>query len=137
MQGRLAEQVALIKSLPIEAAQRVHALTIEGLENGTRAAEIAKEIRRSGEVSESRANLIARTEVSRTASALTQARAQHIGSEGYIWRTSGDSDVRHSHAQMNGRFVRWDSPPTLDGMTGHAGEYPNCRCYPEPVIPEN
>ena len=29
----------------------------------------------------------------------------------------------------------WDSPPTLDGMKGHAGEFPNCRCYPEPVIP--
>ena len=36
---------------------------------------------------------------------------------------------------MEGKFVRWDSPPTLDGMTGHAGEFPNDRCYPEPVIP--
>jgi SPP1 gp7 family putative phage head morphogenesis protein len=137
MQARLAEQVTLIKSLPLDAAKRVHELTIQGIEDGTRASEIAKEIRRSGEVSEGRANLIARTEVSRTASTLTQARALSIGSEGYIWRTSGDSDVRHSHARMNGRFVSWDSPPTLDGMTGHAGEFPNCRCYPEPVIPED
>lgn len=136
-QALLAEQVTLIKSLPLEAAQRVHELTIKGLEDSTRASEFAKEIARSGEVATSRANLIARTEVARTASTLTQARAEHVGSTGYIWRTSGDSDVRHSHKQMNGKFVRWDSPPTLsDGTTTHAGQIYNCRCYPEPVLPE-
>lgn len=137
-QALLAEQVTLIKSLPLEAAQRVHELTIAGLEDSTRASEIAKEIMRSGEVTEGRATLIARTEVARSASTLTQARAQHIGSEGYIWRTSGDSDVRESHKKMSGKFVRWDKPPTLsDGTTTHAGQIYNCRCYPEPVLPED
>lgn len=134
----LNEQVSLIKSLPLEAAQRVHELTIKGLEDSTRSREIAKEIMRSGEVTESRATLIARTEVARSASSLTQARAAHVGSEGYIWRTSGDGDVRHSHKEMNGKYVRWDSPPTLsDGTTTHAGQIYNCRCYPEPVLPED
>lgn len=137
MRALLAEQVTLIKSIPLDAAQRVHRLTLEGIENSTRASAISKEIQRSGAVAESRADLIARTEVARTASTLTQARAEHVGSEGYIWRTSGDSDVRESHRDMNGKYVRWDSPPTLDKMTGHAGQFPNCRCYPEPVIPED
>lgn len=137
MRALMAEQVTLIKSIPLDAAQRVHRLTIEGLENGTRAHEISAEIQRSGDVAKSRADLIARTEVARSASTLTQARAHHVGSEGYIWRTAGDGDVRHSHAEMNGKYVRWDSPPTLDKMTGHAGQFPNCRCYPEPVIPED
>lgn len=137
MQALLAEQVTLIKSLPLDAAKRVHELTLAGIEDGTRAKEIAKEIARSGEVSMNRANLIARTEVARTASALTQARAEHIGSDGYIWRTSKDSDVRHSHREMEGKYVRWDTPPKLsDGTTTHAGQIYNCRCYPEPVIPE-
>ncbi|VVE79382.1 phage head morphogenesis protein [Pandoraea sputorum] len=137
MRTLMAEQVTLIKSIPLDAAQRVHRLTLEGQENGTRAREISAEIQRSGDVAKSRADLIARTEVARSASTLTQARAQHVGSEGYIWRTADDGDVRHSHAQMNGKYVRWDSPPTLDKMTGHAGQFPNCRCYPEPVIPED
>lgn len=137
MREMLAEQVTLIKSLPLEAAQRVHDLTLKGIEDGTRAKEIAKEIARSGEVSMNRANLIARTEVARTASKLTEARATHIGSEGYIWRTSKDSDVRHSHKEMEGKYVRWDTPPKLsDGTVTHAGQIYNCRCYPEPVIPE-
>lgn len=138
MRQLMEEQVGLIKSLPTEAAQRVHDLVIKGLEDSARADEVASEIRRSGEVTESRANLIARTEVARSASKLTEARALHIGSEGYIWRTSGDSDVRHSHKQMEGKFVRWDTPPTLsDGTTTHAGQIYNCRCYPEPVIPDD
>jgi SPP1 gp7 family putative phage head morphogenesis protein len=115
----------------------VHELTLRGLENSSRASEIVAEIKRTGDVSIGRAKLIARTETSRTASVMTQARAQRIGSTGYIWRTAHDSDVRGSHKHMNGEFVRWDSPPTLDDMTGHAGCLPNCRCYPEPVIPDD
>ena len=58
-----------------------------------------------------------------------------MGSLGYIWRTARDGDTRPSHRAMEGKFVKWDEPQLLDGMTGHAGEFPNCRCYPEPVIP--
>lgn len=139
MQQLLAEQVTLIRSLPIEAAKRVHELTLAGVEDGTRAKEIAKEIARSGEVSANRANLIATTEVSRTASMLTEARAVYIGSPGYFWRTSEDSDVREDHRILNGKFIPWDSPPIADRRTGaraHAGCIYRCRCYPEPVIPE-
>jgi SPP1 gp7 family putative phage head morphogenesis protein len=136
MRALMAEQVALIKSLPIEAAQRVHMLTIEGISSSTRAREVAEMIRQSGDVSISRAMLIARTEVARTASTLTQARAAYVGSSGYIWRTSKDGSVRPSHRKMEGEFVRWDSKPVLDQMTGHAGEFPNCRCWPEVVLPD-
>jgi SPP1 gp7 family putative phage head morphogenesis protein len=133
----MAEQVDLITSLPIEAANRVHRLTQEAQLDSTRAAQIAREIERSGEVTASRARLIARTEVARTASHLTEARAAHIGSEGYIWRTSRDGAVRDSHREMQGKFVRWDTPPTLsDGTTTHAGQIYNCRCWPDPVLPE-
>jgi hypothetical protein len=38
---------------------------------------------------------------------------------------------------MNGQVVAWDDPPTLDGLTGHAGALPNCRCIPLPIIPED
>lgn len=126
MQAKMAEQVGLIKSLPREAAERVHRLVIEGQETGVRADVIAREIMRTGEVTRSRANLIARTEIGRAASTLTQVRAEAVGSVGYIWRTSRDSDVRPSHKRMEGRFVAWADPPELDGLTGHAGALPNC-----------
>ncbi len=136
MKRLLDEQVTLIRSIPLEAAQRVHKLTIKGLEDSTRAKEIAAEIMRSGDVAQNRAMLIARTEVARTGANLTQARAQHVGSQGYVWETSHDGDVRPSHKEMSGKFVDWSNPPTLDGMTGHAGCLPNCRCWARVILPE-
>lgn len=137
LRGLLDENVHLITSLPLDAAARVHKLTIEGLLDSTRAGTIAKEIGRSGEVSKSRAMLIARTEVARTASVLTQVRSEHVGSTQYIWRTSRDSVVRPSHRAMEGKVINWDNPPTLsDGTITHAGQIFNCRCYPEPIVPE-
>jgi SPP1 gp7 family putative phage head morphogenesis protein len=132
----LDEQVDLITSLPLEAAQRVHELTIEGLLAGKRAAELVPEIHGLGDITVNRATLIARTEVARTSSSLTQARAEYVGSAGYRWLTVRDARVRPSHRTMEGKFVRWDEPPTLDNMTGHAGNFPNCRCTPLPVIPD-
>lgn len=137
MQRLKAEQIDLITSLPREAAERVHRITTEGISRGTRASEVAEQIMRTGDVTRSRADLVARTEVGRTSTTLTQARAEHIGSTGYIWRTSKDSDVRPSHKAMEGRFVAWADPPTLDNLKGHAGALPNCRCYCEPVLPDN
>ncbi len=134
----MAEQVRLITSLPLEAGVRVHKLTLEGLADSTRFKSIADEIYRTGQVTASRATLIARTETARTASALTMARAQHIGSDGYIWRTVGDTDVRPRHRKLNGKYFAWDDPPVAgeNGEHAHAGMIYNCRCYPEPVIPE-
>jgi SPP1 gp7 family putative phage head morphogenesis protein len=136
MRQRMADQVSLITSLPTEAAERVHTLTLEGITEGRRASEVAAEILRTSKMTAARANTIARTEVSRTSTELTRARAEHVGSPGYIWKTANDGDrVRPSHRKMRGAFVRWDAPPTLDGMVGHAGCLPNCRCFASPIIP--
>lgn len=143
MRRLLDENVSLIKSLPTKAGARVHKLTVEALsQTSARADEIAKEIMRSGPVTESRAKLIARTEVARTASLLTQSRAQHVGSDTYVWRTVGDEDVRLDHRKLEGKVIRWAAPPVAGSGKGgvpvhyHAGQGPNCRCYPEPILPK-
>lgn len=131
------EQVELIKSIPIEAGERAQKLALEALAGGRRADEIASELMKTTEVTESRAKLIARTETARANTALNLARATSVGSTQYVWRTSGDADVRDSHKKMNGKVFDWDNPPTLsDGMVGHPGTFPNCRCYAEPILPE-
>lgn len=125
-----------IKNLAIGSADKIAEIVQESLSSGSRSEYLAKRIAKVGEVSISRARTIARTEVGKAQSALTRERATSIGSTGYIWRTAGDGDVRDSHRNMEGKFVEWDKPPTLDGMTGHAGEFPNDRCYAEPVVPQ-
>ncbi|MCM7078324.1 phage head morphogenesis protein [Enterobacter roggenkampii] len=144
-QDIVSRQVQLIKSLPLEAADRVRdiqARAMEAVINGERPDALQRMIMESGDVAESRAKMIARTEIGRATTALTQARAESIGSEGYWWRIEG-AGTRPSHRRMlnvvdpvYGRgFVRWDNPPTLDGMTGHAGCLPNCKCWPEVQVP--
>lgn len=138
MRKALEEQTKLITSLPTEAAERVRKLTLEGITEGRRASEIAEEIKKSGEVSKARANTIARTEVSRTATELTKARAQFVGSTHFIWRTAGDSDVRPSHKALNGQSFRWDQPPECDpGYHALPGGIWNCRCWAEPILPDD
>ena len=140
--GRVAErlvreQVGLIKSIPLEAGERAQSLALKAIQDGSRADEIAEELLKTEEVTESRAMLIARTETARSNSSLNQARAQSVGANTYIWRTAGDGDVRESHAEMEGKVCEYDNPPTLsDGTTINPGEIYNCRCYAEPVLPE-
>ena len=140
MQKLIAEQTSLIKSLPLNAAQRVQDLATRALIEGGRADEISGLIMAIGGVTKARANTIARTEVSKASTMFTQARAEALGSDGYIWRSSEDSDVRDEHKELNGQFIKWNNPPIADKKSGtraHAGCIWNCRCYPEPVIPED
>lgn len=131
-------QIRYMKSLPLEAAGRVREIqerAVQAVIHGERPDQLYEMIMQSGDVAASRARMIARTEIGRATTALTQARALSVGSEGYWWRIKG-AGTRPSHRGMKDKFVRWDNPPTLDGMTGHAGCLPNCDCWPEVQIPE-
>ena len=84
------------------------------------------------------AGVIARTETAKLQTAILEARATDLGSVAYIWLSSNDKRTRPSHKAMNGVVVFWNhKKPTLDNMTGHAGEFPNCRCSPNPIMDED
>ena len=130
-------QIQLMKSLPLEAADRVRKIqqrAIQATIQGERPDALYEMIMQSGDVAASRAKMIARTEIGRATGALTQARALAVGSEGYWWRIEG-AGTRPSHKEMRDKFVYWHNPPTLDGMTGHAGCLPNCKCWSDVHIP--
>jgi SPP1 gp7 family putative phage head morphogenesis protein len=144
----LNEQVGLIRSIPLEAGLRAQRIAYEAVLKGVRAEanedtirELEEEMGFSTDVAVSRAMLIARTETARATATINQVRAVAVGSNQYRWHNSGDEAVRHSHKFLKGRRLQgmifsWDSPPTLDdGMTGHPGTFPNCRCFAEPVFP--
>lgn len=136
------EHVGLITSLPREAAIRVADLAQSALYSGRRAEDIARDIMDQGNVSVGQARRLARTAASTTASNLTQVRAVAIGSEGYMWRGVMDSVERKMHVALQDKFIPWNQPPVAGKGKGgidvryHAGCGPNCRCWPEPVLPE-
>ena len=127
-------QVDLIQSIPLEAGVRAQKLALSAFTEGKRPSVVAAEIARTQEVTESRAMLIARTETAKAASIVTEVRAKEVGVTHYIWRTAGDSDVRESHAEMEGEVCAYDDPPIVDGEPLNPGMIYNCRCYAEPII---
>jgi SPP1 gp7 family putative phage head morphogenesis protein len=134
----LDDQVELITSLPVDAGRRVQQYTQEFVAGGRRYDDLVQLIRNSGNVTVARATLIARTETAKAHSAITQARAQHVGADQYIWRTVRDADVRKEHRRLEGTVHRWTDPPIAEsgGQRHHPGEFPNCRCFAEPILPE-
>lgn len=140
---QINRNAGIIKSLPSDIAKQVTNYISEETVKGRRAEDIADDIQRkfSG-ITRNKAALIARTETSKTSTALTQARCENVGLNWYRWRTSEDGRVRDSHRHMEGVLVKWTDPPSPERLIGaknppapyHAGDIYNCRCYPEPVV---
>jgi len=144
LQGLLANQVHLITSLPREVAEQVQQLSVEAMTAGSRWEDLVPWVKErliaTGGNALARANLIARTETGRAATEIQRVRAEHVGSEGYVWRTARDRDVRQRHKELEGTFHRWDDPPVATDrgqreVRAHPGSIYNCRCFPEIVLP--
>jgi uncharacterized protein with gpF-like domain len=110
---------------------------------GRRASAIAGDlVRQFPKVAESRIAMTARTQVSKASTALARARAENLGLGWYVWRTSREACMRKAQRFMDGILIAWAEPPSPESFLGvastlgeyHAGDCPNCRCYPEPVV---
>ena len=132
-----------IKSIPEEILKTYEYEYFETLRNQVIE---GKEGRKSllnllNEITKKHAKLIARTEASRLQTELTKQRALEVGSEAYIWISAKDQRTRQSHKEMNKCVVMWkdklEEKPFLDGMHGDAGQFPNCRCFTNPIIDKN
>lgn len=140
---QVLQNANLIKTLPNDVAQKVVKNIEEEALKGKRARSIEKIIsQETDKHSRASARLIARTEVSKTQSALTQTRAQTLDLQWYVWRTALDGKrVRPSHRLMEGVLVNWHDPPSPEQLAGeknvgyyHAGNIWNCRCYSDPLL---
>lgn len=143
IESQIIENAALIRTLPHDTALKVVRNIKDLTFKGERASTIAKFIRaETDKHARASARLIARTEVSKTQTALTKARSENLGLRWYVWRTAQDGNrVRPSHRIMEGVLINWQDPPSPEELEGlpsvgryHAGSIWNCRCYPEPLI---
>lgn len=128
VQGWVADNVALIKSIPQQYASDVESKVLGAVRSGTRWEQLAPEIEDRYGVSTRRAQLIARDQVGKLYGNLNEERQTALGVTGYVWRTSQDSRVREEHEEREGETFQWDEEPE----DGHPGQAVNCRCYAEP-----
>lgn len=138
VEGFVAQNVALIRSLPERYFRDIEQLVMTNVRAGRRATVIEREIAERYPKSRRNASLIARDQTSKLNSELTRHRHQSLGITRYIWRTSLDDRVRPGHAALEGQQFRYARPPVVDARTGrraHPGGDFQCRCTAEPVIP--
>ena len=129
----------LIQDIPRKTMNQIKDATIETLQSGRSIEDMTREVydimSERTDVTDSRARLIARDQVAKLNGNLTQERQRDIGVDSYIWRTVGDERVREEHDAVDGETFSWDSPPSeTDG--NHPGEDYQCRCWAEPILPE-
>lgn len=141
MKRYMEENITVLQSLPMQAAVRIQKIALEAVKTGGRSKGLIGEIQRIAQVTENKAKLIARTEVSRMTTGLVQARAEALEIDWYVWRTSEDARVRSSHDLMENVLVNWSDAPSPELLEGkksngnyHAGCTFNCRCFPTPLI---
>lgn len=131
------ENVNLIESIQTDLLDQVGELVDKAWTAGTRVETLRSQLQERFDVTESRADLIARDQVLKLNSQITRARQTSAGIVEYIWTTSGDERVRERHAELDGQRCRWDAPPVVNektGETAHPGEDYQCRCVAMPVL---
>lgn len=124
----VAENVALIKTIPNQYFDDIEKIVTAGVRQGKRHEEIARDIQARYQVAENRAKLIARDQVGKFYGDLAKARQEDLGVTKYVWRTVNDNRVRSEHHVREGKTFSWAHPPS----DGHPGNAINCRCYAEP-----
>jgi SPP1 gp7 family putative phage head morphogenesis protein len=132
----------LISTFPTEVAARLSTSAAFLQRTGGRSGQLAATDPDLLAAGRKHARMVARTEVSKASVALTRARSEEMDLPWYVWRDSEDQRVRPSHRLMNGVLVNWSDPPSPERLAGeksilgtyNAGEAPNDRCYPEPLV---
>lgn len=126
--GWIAVNVDLIKSLPKRYFDDVQVSVYDAIETGTRHETLAKTLTERYEIPLNQAALIVRDQVGKLYGDLNQSRQENLGIDGYVWRTASDNRVRPEHEDREGEPFKWADPPA----DGHPGFPIQCRCNAEP-----
>ncbi|MDC9766646.1 phage minor head protein [Proteus mirabilis] len=134
-----AENVSLIKSIPLQFHQRIESVALRSISQGGEGAKtLLEEIRDTGSVTESRANFIAVDQTRKITTACNYARMKSAGIRKAVWHHSnGSAEPRELHLELDGKEFDLDNPPIINKKTGRRGlpgEEPGCKCFWTPVI---
>lgn len=126
--------VELITSIPAQYLDEVRATVEKAFAEGARWESVVERIKHVGDVTDSRARLIARDQTNKMTSDFARVRQVGLGIQRYTWSGVKDARERRSHLAMEGTTHRWDTPPDVDGERVHPGQAINCRCVGLPLF---
>lgn len=125
--------LSLIKTIPSHTIESYKETMLNQVDNFNREA-LEKQAKTISGISKRRAKLIARDQTQKAVSGYQRARAEALGFEYYVWKTSQDERVskgKGGHRQLNGRIYKYSNPTAIIdsyGNKGNVSERPNCRC---------
>lgn len=135
-QAVVAEQVGLIRSIASQHLTQVETIVMQGVQNGRDLGYIKEQLTKRYEISDRRADLIARDQSNKATGVITRTRQRDLGIKQGRWRHSGGGkEPRPEHVAANGKIFDLDKGMFLDGEWTWPGHEINCRCTYEPVIP--
>ena len=138
----VAENVALIESIPQEYFKNVTGAVMRSITVGHGLADLVPEIKKYDGQTERRAKNLALDQTRKAYNSINKERMQKIGVKQFEWvHSGGGQKPRESHLKINGHVFDFENlekqqaalgvPPEDQGIPG----YPiNCRCTMLPVI---
>lgn len=128
------ENIRLVENAGRAYADDVRDIFEDPDNTGRTVDDLADMLVQRGNVSESRAELIARDQTLKLNGQVNQIRQTAAGIASYVWSTSHDERVRPEHAELDGQEFTWASGGAPD--IGHPGEDIMCRCVAIAVTPD-
>lgn len=128
--GFVAENVALISSVPSTLLTRIETAATRAIAAGVTNRTFAKELNNEFGIARRRARVIARDQIGKLYGQINATRQQALGITHFTWRTANDERVRDSHEALNGQVFAFSEPPS-EGLPGTPIQ---CRCNAEPVF---
>lgn len=126
----VAENAALIKTIPADLVGHVEKLATRAFTTGRSSADVQADLEERFDIEARHARLIARDQIGKLYGQTNADRQQDLGIEAFRWQTSEDERVRPEHKLLDGQVFRYDQPPA----EGLPGVPICCRCYAEPVL---
>lgn len=124
---------SLIRGMADDVLKQIAVQTTEALLNGESVAKLRERIRGRLNVSDSRAQLIARDQTAKLNADLNQKRHTDAGIESYVWRTSADERVRPRHRDLEGKVYKYGEPTGAEeGLP--PGKPIRCRCIAQAIV---
>lgn len=142
------KNVNLITSIKNDFINDIGSNVFTNYKKGFRHSELINEIRARGNVSYSRAKLIARDQTAKINADFEEERNKKLGFDIYKWKGTGDERERDSHVVLNNMLCKysdstvysddegktWKKRKTIGGYIGKCGEDYQCRCLAIPYI---
>lgn len=134
----VAENVALIKSIPAQFLDKVQGAVMRSITSGNGLADLQPFLEEQSGMTKRRARNLALDQTRKTYNAVNAGRMKAVGVGKFEWiHTGGGQKPRQDHIDMSGNVYSFADLPVIDQRTGERGipgQAPNCRCTMRPIV---